>query len=168
MNIFDPNYSRLVVNPSLKWLRNVLRARNDLFLIWPLCICSAYSNFYEFDHHIPGSCLGQFISYNLWTPNKLCLISVLFQSFSLRPTITERPNLAANVPAKVSVTAILEKANAIRQVFPSSIYTSILTWLFLLPLYIHHILPLYHFRHLSNIRCLSQAVASDDDSWSED
>ncbi|KAL1805679.1 hypothetical protein ACET3Z_028747 [Daucus carota] len=49
------------------------------------------------------------------------------KSFSLRPTITERPNLAANVPAKVSVTAILEKANAIRQ-----------------------------------------AVASDDDSWSED
>ncbi|KAL8103617.1 protein SCAR3-like isoform X2 [Apium graveolens] len=49
------------------------------------------------------------------------------KSFSLRPTVTERPNLTLGAPANVSVTAILEKANAIRQ-----------------------------------------AVASDDDSWSEE
>lgn len=49
------------------------------------------------------------------------------KSFNLRPTATERPNLAPSAPSNVSVTAILEKANAIRQ-----------------------------------------AVASDDDSWSEE
>lgn len=38
------------------------------------------------------------------------------QSFSLRPTVTARPTFASGPAVNVKVTAILEKANAIRQV----------------------------------------------------
>lgn len=52
---------------------------------------------------------------------KSSLTNTLLQSLSLRRTIIERPNLGPGVPTNVSVTAILEKANAIRQV-PTTIH----------------------------------------------
>ncbi|KAL1826816.1 hypothetical protein ACET3Z_005228 [Daucus carota] len=47
--------------------------------------------------------------------NEDFLQQIRSKSLSLRRTIIERPNLGPGVPTNVSVTAILEKANAIRQ-----------------------------------------------------
>lgn len=83
----------------------------------------------------------------------------MLQSLTLRRTVIKRPNLGPGVPTNVSVTAILEKANAIRQVNST----------------VHNILPKYKtfylFLVLYKIKSILQAVQSDeredDDSWSD-
>lgn len=46
----------------------------------------------------------------------LTILVYVLQSFNLRRTVTEKPSTPAGPAAHVKVTAILEKANAIRQV----------------------------------------------------
>lgn len=86
------------------------------------------------------------------------------QSFSLRPTVTGRPTFASGPAANVKVTAILEKANAIRQVRSCLIF-----WNFSFSV----LFLFYPFIELHcKINCETcQAVGSDDgeddDNWSD-
>ncbi|XP_074357131.1 protein SCAR3-like isoform X3 [Apium graveolens] len=53
--------------------------------------------------------------------NEDFLQQIKAKSLTLRRTVTKRPNLGPGVPTNVSVTAILEKANAIRQAVGSDV-----------------------------------------------
>jgi len=86
----------------------------------------------------------------------LLTFALLVQAFNLRPTVTGKSNDATGPTANVKVTAILEKANAIRQVYVTILLLSITvigsSFLYLISI---------HF----------QVVASDDgeddDNWSD-
>lgn len=64
---------------------------------------------YEYDHTANHGALFLLICH--------IFFYVLSQSFTLRRTATAKPTVTSGTPANGKVTAILEKANAIRQVF---------------------------------------------------
>jgi len=86
--------------------------------------------------------------------------ALLVQAFNLRPTVTGKSNDATGPTANVKVTAILEKANAIRQVFVTTLLLSITDFPYCDWFCILYLISIH-------LQVVASDDGEDDDNWSD-
>lgn len=96
-----------------------------------------------------------------------CPSLVLFQSFTLRRTVTAKPTFASGPAANDKVSAILEKANAIRQVFnfPHALFSAFFFCCLLL--FVYSLVPHYKILTFKKNQAVGSDDGEDDDTWSD-
>lgn len=90
---------------------------------------------------------------------------MISQSFNLRSTVRARPAGTAGAPRSISVTAILEKANSIRQV--SRNFCSVLSLVFHVFCYLHMLGRIIYYRVTYQAVACDSEDDDDDDNWSD-
>lgn len=101
-------YSSAFRNLFTRWIRGCMQEHK----IYSLYVKFFFFFFRIYDSEIQRNCCWQVKACYL---NIKCLCAIL-QAFNLRRTTTSKPSITSETAPNASVSAILEKANAIRQV----------------------------------------------------